>query len=330
MDTYKSLKGQILNLDDKDFKEVALRVFRYQAGNNPVYRSFLENLGQDPFKVESLRQIPFLPIELFKSRVIKTGIWKQKEVFTSSGSGTSGASRHFIYSTEYYHNVCRKIFEDFYGPLSHYHILALLPNYLERSGSSLISMVTHFIEKTGSSYSGFYLRNFRELIKTLDATTRDNSRKTLLWGVPFALLDLARELSTKYPGLVIIETGGMKGRREEMVREELHEILKLSFGTLKVHSEYGMAELTSQAYAVNQGNFLGPPWMKIFIRDINDPMDFCPKGRVGGINVIDLGNLHSCAFIETQDLGMTDPDGAFQVLGRMDNSEMRGCNLMVL
>lgn len=328
MEVLFGLPQRVINLDDKDFEQVALEVFRFQAGSNQVYRDYLGYLGINVEDVKKEDQIPFLPIELFKTRKIISGTWKPKVVFTSSGTGSGLTSKHYIQDPDFYSRVTTRIFEGFYGPPDRYHILALLPSYLERSGSSLVFMIEHFIKKSGSKYSGFYLHDYQKLKGQLQALKADSDRKIMLWGVSFALLDLAERGSLDLSGAVIIETGGMKGRREEIIREELHARLKASFGEVEIQSEYGMAELLSQAYTVT-GRFRTAPWMKVKIRDISDPFDQLSSGRVGGINVMDLANIHSCAFIETQDLGEVDESGSFRVLGRMDNSDVRGCNLFV-
>ncbi len=330
MDSSNGLESILLNLDEGEFQRVALQVFRMQAVENRVYRNYLEHLGINPLQITELQSIPFLPIELFKSQKVVSGNWPVETVFTSSGTGKGEVSKHYLKDIGYYEKVSLKIFEQFYGSPKNYHILALLPSYLERSGSSLVHMINHLINKSQSPFSGFYLNEYHHLIETLETLTEEQDRKVMLWGVSFALLDLAEKASLDLSQAIIIETGGMKGRREEMVRLALHQKLLNSFGGTEIQSEYGMAELTSQAYTVD-GRFQPPSWMKILVRDISDPFDTdLPLGRVGGINIIDLANLNSCAFIETQDLGEVAQDGSFQVLGRMDNTDVRGCNLLVI
>jgi phenylacetate-coenzyme A ligase PaaK-like adenylate-forming protein len=328
MESLNGLQSRVLNLDETDFRQVALEVFHRQAVENKVYGEYLGYLGVDPNKIDQLEAIPFLPIELFKTQKIVCGSWQAETVFTSSGTGKKDVSKHYVQDLSFYAEVSLRIFEHFYGSPEHYHILALLPSYLERSGSSLVHMINHLIQKSNSIYSGFYLNDHQQLIERLQTLNAQKDRKIMLWGVSFALLDLAEMGPLDLSEAVVIETGGMKGRREEMIRPALHQTLLESFGGSEIQSEYGMAELTSQAYTVN-GRFQTPGWMRIFIRDINDPFDFMPPGRVGGVNVIDLSNLHSCAFIETQDLGEVDQHGRFQILGRMDNTDARGCNLLV-
>lgn len=328
MQFFNGLPDRVINMDDKAFEAVALQIFRFQSQNNQVYRSYIEHLDLNPPEINGIQMIPYLPIELFKSRKIVTGTWEPEMVFTSSGTGKSATSKHYMRNLSYYHEICSKIFEEFYGPPDRYHILALLPSYLERTGSSLVNMLNHLIEESKSKHSGFYLKDYRRLMDQLRILRRKKDRKLMLWGVSFALLDLAEMMELDLSGSIIIETGGMKGKREEIVREELHERLKASFGGVEIHSEYGMAELSSQAYMARGGRFTTAPWMKVLVRDISDPFNYLPPGRVGGINVIDLANVHSCAFIETQDLGSVDDHGMFTVLGRLDNADIRGCNLL--
>ncbi len=327
MELFNGLHSQVLNLDDKDFTTVALDIFRLQARYNPVYKSFIDYLEIDPNNISELEKIPFLPIELFKTKKVATGEWAPEQVFASSGTGQSGTSKHYIQHLEFYERVSQLTFGIFYGPPDRYHILALLPSYLERSGSSLVHMLNHFIENSDSKYSGFYLKDYKKLVDQLRELIAHGDRTIMFWGVSFALLDLAENHPMDLSEVVIIETGGMKGQREEIIREELHSRLQKAFNCNQIQSEYGMAELTSQAYT-REGRFQTPPWMKVLVRDISDPFDYLPPGRVGGINVIDLANMHSCAFIETQDLGEVDENGGFTVLGRLDNSDVRGCNLL--
>ena len=321
------LQNQVINLDEKEFTAVALDIFLLQAEHNPVYKTFIGYLGIDPNDISSVSQIPFLPIELFKTERVITGDWKPEQVFTSSGTGHIGTSKHFVRELKFYEKVSQRTFENFYGPPDRYHILALLPSYLERSGSSLVHMLNHFINESGSKHSGFYSTNYGRLEKQLQALRSSTDRVVMLWGVSFALLELAENCPMELSEAIIIETGGMKGQRKEIIREELHSMLRKAFNCNQLQSEYGMAELTSQAYTL-EGRFHTPPWMRVLVRDISDPFELLPSGRVGGINVIDLANIHSCAFIETQDLGEVDENGSFKVLGRMDNSDVRGCNLL--
>jgi hypothetical protein len=271
-----------------------------------------------------------LPISFFKTHKVVSGPEEDFRDFYSS-SGTTGAitSRHFVWSEEFYLQHSQRVFEEKYGSLQNYHVLALLPAYLERKGSSLVTMADHFIKVSASPHSGFYLYDRVALLEKLEKL-RSSPRKVLLLGVTFALLDFAESMGEFSPmdNLIIMETGGMKGRRREMVREEVHEILTAYFKVDKIHSEYGMTELMSQAYSEGDGKYTLPNTMRVFLRDPNDPLELSPRSQ-GGINIIDLANFHSCAFIETKDLGRVDREGNLEVLGRFDNSDVRGCNLMV-
>jgi len=312
-----------------DFNSMALQIFRFQYQNNPVYQKFCNLLGKTDDSVPSIGEIPFLPIEFFKSKKIITGTGVPKIRFTSSGTTGSRTSTHHVLDVSLYEMSFRKAFEFFYGPVTDYCILALLPSYLERKGSSLIYMVEDLIKHSDHSDSGFYLHNTLGLRNKLEELENKGS-KTLLIGVSFALLDLIDKFPVPLKNTIVMETGGMKGRRKEMIREELHDTLKKGFGVSSIHSEYGMTELLSQAYSSGDGLFRTPPWMKILIRDTEDPLTLQNSGKTGGINVIDLANANSCSFIATQDLGKLHGDGSFEVLGRFDHSDIRGCNLMVL
>ena len=315
--------------NEKQFVDHALSTFNYQYQHIPVYREFCEFLKIKPQAVQSLKDIPFLPIQFFKSHKIKTPNRSTDIVFTSSGTTGNQTSKHFVTNLSLYENSFRKGFEHFYGAVSDYCILALLPAYLEREGSSLIYMVEDMIKVSGHSSSGFYLNNLEELVQTLTHLEATKT-KTLLIGVSFALLDLAENFNLNLDHTLVMETGGMKGRRKEMIRQELHQILKTGLGTQLIHSEYGMTELLSQGYSKGNGLFHCPPWMRILARDTEDPFSYKSTGKTGGLNVIDLANLYSCAFIATQDLGKVYGDNSFEVLGRFDHSDIRGCNLMVL
>ena len=312
-----------------DFEAMALSVFRMQYAENPVYREFCRYLDTNPAAVIQLSDIPFLPIGFFKSREIISKGKKSEIIFTSSGTTGNLTSKHLVSDIQVYEKSFRKAFAHFYGDISEYCVLALLPSYLEREGSSLIYMVDDLIQKSGHEKSGFYLDNLQGLKDELTQLEAAGT-KTLLIGVSFALLDMVEKHPVKLQHTIIMETGGMKGRRKELIREELHHILKSGFGVDRIHSEYGMTELLSQAYSKGNGRFETPPWMKIMIRDTEDPMTYHPTGKTGGINIIDLANVNSCAFIATQDLGKLHPDGNFEILGRFDYSDVRGCNLMVL
>ncbi len=313
----------------KQFEKMALKVFRHQYDHNLVYRQFCDFVKKDKQTVKSLKQIPFLPIQFFKSHDVVSTIDEPQAIFTSSGTTGSITSRHLVTDVSLYEQSYRQAFSQFYGNIEDYTVLALLPSYLERQGSSLIHMVDDLIQLSNNSNSGFYLNDYDALVSKLLEQERDN-KNVLLIGVTFALLDLIEKQNFKLENTIIMETGGMKGRRKEMIREELHEILTKGFGVKSIHSEYGMTELLSQAYSLGNGIFECPSWMQIHIRDTEDALTYISNGKTGGINVIDLANINSCSFIATQDLGKKYDNGSFEVLGRFDNSDIRGCNLMVL
>jgi len=307
----------------EDFQSAALRIYEFQYKNCAPYRAYVDLLG---VSVKSFSEIPFLPIDFFKSKNIVSSNSQPRLTFESSGTTGSSTSKHFVSSKDVYQKSFKNCFEMFYGPAHSYRILALLPSYLERENSSLVYMVDHLIRWTKNPDSGFYLDNFGKLNKMLE---KPSQSKTLLIGVSFGLLDFLEMYQPKLVNTIVMETGGMKGRRKEMVRRELHEELKLGFGVPTIHSEYGMTELLSQAYSKGAGIFETPPWMKFFIREANDPMTEAKTGRTGGINVIDLANIYSCSFIATSDLGRRIPGKGVEILGRFDYSDIRGCNLMV-
>ena len=313
----------------KQFEKIALKVFRYQYENNLVYHEFCDFLNTDVQKVKSLTQIPFLPIQFFKSHNVVSNINDIQETFTSSGTTGIITSKHLITDVSLYEESYRNAFSEFYGNIEDYVVLALLPSYLERQGSSLIYMVKDLITLSNNTNSGFYLHNYDELISKL-IELDSSGQNVILIGVTYALLDLIEKQNFQLKNTIIMETGGMKGKRKEMIREELHEILCKGFGVSSIHSEYGMTELLSQAYSLGNGIFECPNWMNILIRDTEDALSFVATGKTGGINVIDLANINSCSFIATQDLGKKYPNNSFEVLGRFDNSDIRGCNLMVL
>jgi len=313
----------------KQFEKTALKMFRYQYDGNTVYREFCDLLGTDPVQVKSIEAIPFLPIEFFKSREVVTGKSEAQTVFTSSGTTGMSTSRHLVSDVSVYEKSFRKAFSQFYGNIEDYAVLALLPSYLEREGSSLIYMVEDLIQNSRNPDSGFYLHNLDALADKL-VSLDTSSQNVLLIGVTYALLDLVEKRKFDLRHTIVMETGGMKGKRKEMIREELHETLCKGFGVSVIHSEYGMTELLSQAYSLGNGIFQCPDWMQILTRDTEDAMSYVGFSKTGGINVIDLANINSCAFIATQDLGKRYPDGTFEVLGRFDNSDIRGCNLMMV
>ena len=329
LDVSEKFRSQVFGIkDNASFEKLALELFAYQYGNNPVYKLFVDSLGRKITEVNEVTDIPFLPISFFKTHKVLCGTQEPQVIFSSSGTSGTERSSHVVSDTSLYEESFRKAFKIFYGDIKEFTVLALLPSYLERNDSSLVYMVNDFIKQSGSAHSGFYLGNLGELVEKLAALKKER-RKVLLLGVSFALLEFAEQYSLELGNTVVMETGGMKGRRKEIVREELHAILTSRLGIDQIHSEYGMTELLSQAYSSGQGIFKCPPWMKIFSRDISDPLAIKKDGGRGGINVIDLANINSCAFIATDDMGVVDPDGSFTVLGRLDNSEMRGCNLML-
>jgi len=313
---------------EKEFEEKALEIFQLQYRNNPLYHQFVDELSISASTVDSLLKIPFLPIEFFKTHVVKTGSFRSKSVFQSSGTTDMTTSRHHVKDLTVYEKSMLSAFRLFFGDPSDYVILALLPSYLEREGSSLVYMSEKLIKMSKDERSGFYLHDYEKLSHLLEELKNQN-KKTLLLGVTYALLDMAEQFPVRFPELILMETGGMKGKRKEMIREELHAKLKKAFGLSTIYSEYGMTELLSQAYSKGEGVFSTPPWMQILIRDINDPLTLLPDGYSGGINIIDLANLYSCAFIATQDLGKRLSPSHFEILGRFDNSDIRGCNLLV-
>lgn len=325
---YGRLKNTILRTTSLDFDENALAIFRLQAEHNPVYRQWIELLGINVKAVKRIKEIPFLPIDFFKSQAVSLFSASAPEQFLSSGTGGYGASKHLVHDIDFYDRTCRAIFQSFYPQKDEFFIAALLPSYLERSGSSLIRMAQDFINHSADSDSGFFLNNLEELSAIL-ARKKAAKVPILLLGVSFALLDLAETHPQNLEGTIIMETGGMKGRRKEMIRSDLHAILQDSFQVGEIHSEYGMTELFSQAYSKGQGLFKCPPWMRASARQLEDPFTAVPYGKTGGLNIIDLANIDSCAFIETQDLARVNMDGSFEVLGRFDRAEVRGCNLMV-
>ncbi|NEW78928.1 MAG: acyl transferase [Gelidibacter sp.] len=323
-------KISVFNLHpSNEFEKMALEIFQFQAENNLVYKEFLGYLKIDIYSIKKIEEIPFLPIQFFKSHKVVSSEAAVQRIFLSSGTTGNEQSKHFVTDLSLYEESFTKGFEQFYGAIEDYTVLALLPSYLEREGSSLIYMVNDFIQKSKNEKSGFYLNNLEELVQNLVELDKNNE-KVLLIGVSFALLDLVEKRKFQLKNTIVMETGGMKGRRKELIREDLHQVLKDGFGVEGIHSEYGMTELLSQSYSKGNGIFECPPWMKILTRDTEDALTVLPEGKSGGINVIDLANINSCSFIATQDLGKTYPNGTFEVIGRFDNSDIRGCNLMVM
>lgn len=313
---------------EQEFNETALAIFKHQAANCEPYRQFITNLNIKAEQIKDVKDIPYLPISFFKSHRIVSNTDKEEIVFSSSGTTGMVQSKHYVTDLSVYDDSFIKAFEQFYGKSEDYCLLALLPSYLERDGSSLIYMVDALLKQSKHPDSGYFLHNHEDLYHKLTAL-KTAGQKTILIGVTYALLDFLEHYQLDFPELIVMETGGMKGKRKEMVREELHDMLKSGFGVSAIHSEYGMTELLSQAYSFGEGIFECPAWMKIVLRDTNDPLTLLNANQTGGINVIDLANLNSCSFIATQDLGRLLRDGSFEVLGRFDHSDIRGCNLLV-
>lgn len=308
-----------------EFEQLALSVFKIQRTENSTYKKYCDLIlkGKQP---KSLTEIPFLPIEFFKSKSIKTGQFEPEVIYSSSGTTGALTSKHYVRTKMWYLEVCRRAFEQSYGSLKEFRVLALLPSYLERNGSSLIDMVSYFIEQSDQKEGGFFLNNHTQLAAALKKRFQG---KTLLIGVTFGLLDFAENQQIKLSDTIVMETGGMKGKRKELIRSEVHKTLLTSFSVPTIHSEYGMTELLSQAYSSGRGIFQSPPWMKVLIRQTSDPFTYNSIGKSGGVNIVDLANIDSCAFIQTQDLGKVYNDGSFEILGRFDESDVRGCNLLV-
>lgn len=311
----------------------ALQLFQYQAQHCPPYAAYLAALGCSPTQVRRVAEVPFLPIEFFKTHDVRTdpAAWEPQEVFRSSGTTLQQRSRHLVRTPQLYRDNAARIFEVTYGPLTSWIFLGLLPSYLEQGESSLVAMVADFAQRSGQRQKAFFLRDHAGLLKALAEAKRTPGRRVMLFGVTYALLDLAAEVGAapELQGITVLETGGMKGRRREMIREELHEELQQAFGPAPIHSEYGMTELLSQAYSPGEGLFYAPPQLQVFLRDPADPFSVGENRADGAINVIDLANVDSCAFIETKDLARRHANGAFEVLGRLDNSDIRGCSQLV-
>lgn len=324
------IKQHLFNIrSGSEFKQLALSAFLFQYQKNPVYRQYCELLDTTPADVKDINDIPFLPIEFFKRHKVLAGEDSWEKVFVSSGTTGMQPGSHYVKSLDLYRRSFLTTFSRFYGQIDDYCILALLPDYSEQEHSSLVFMARELINQTGHPDSRFYLHDYSALADKLSSLESRN-QQVLLLGVSFALLELVEKYNFKLNNTIVMETGGMKGRREEITREELHRLLKEGFGVDRIHSEYGMAELLSQAYSRESGIFNAPPWMKILVRDLYDPFQFVKHGRSGGINVIDLANIYSCPFIETKDVGKLNNNNSFEVLGRFDYSDIRGCNLMVM
>ena len=325
---FTAFKHSIFNLQSPfEFNEIAVSLFRYQYKKNDIYKSFVDALGISESQVYHPEQIPFLPVSFFKTHKVISGDYAEELIFESSGTTGMETSKHYVVDASCYQESFTRGLQLAYGDLSQYVVFALLPSYLERKNSSLVYMVEKILLQSNRQMGGFYLNELSELQEQLKEAQR-LGLKIMLIGVTFALLDMAEKFPLRIPDAIIIETGGMKGRRNELTRMELHEKLCEGFGVQKIHSEYGMTELLSQAWSSGDGIFRCPPWMKVLIADTNDPLSYLETGRSGGINIIDLANFHSCSFIATQDLGRVFDDGSFEVLGRFDNSDIRGCSLL--
>jgi len=324
------LRNRIFGIKSKaDFWGNALEIFNYQYDNNNIYHDFINSLGKDRSKIKTLYDIPFLPVEFFRNHKVITGDLPVEKIFESSGTTGTTPGKHFVIDLSLYEDSFLRSFIQFYGQPEEYLVAALLPSYTEREGSSLVYMVDNLIQRSKNPHSGFYKNNIEDIVPAIKKA-KEEKQKILLIGVSFALLDMAENKPPDLSGVIVMETGGMKGRRKELTRPELHSILKEKFNAFSIHSEYGMTELLSQAYSKGDGIFYCPPWMKIIIRDPLDPLTlYNEPGRTGGINIIDLANINSCSFIATGDLGKIHEDGGFEVLGRFDNSDIRGCNLLV-
>ena len=322
------LLEKIRNLGAHNFDELAHAVFQYQYEFNPIYQLFVQLMGVDPQEVTQISEIPFLPIQFFKHHQLQSGEWDPVQIFSSSGTTGNATAQHYLRSASFYKSASKSCFETFYGPLEQYCYLALLPSYLERNNSSLVYMAQYFIEQSSFSESGFYLNEFEKLIQQIQYCKTKNIPVVLI-GVSFALLDLAEQYQLDARDIIVMETGGMKGRRKEITRGELHQELSKALGVSKIHSEYGMTELFSQAYSKGDGLFYNGPSLKIIPRELNDPKAIANFGQTAALNFIDLANLDTISFIASDDLGKVFEDGSFMVLGRMDHSDLRGCNLLI-
>lgn len=326
---------KIFGVTEAGFEVLSLEIFRFQYRHNPVYGQYVDALQVKPDEVQKLADIPFLPIRFFKSHPVMTTVFTPQLVFESSGTTGSINSKHLVKDALVYEESFTRAFRQFYGEVNDWCVIGLLPSYLERQGSSLVYMVDKLVKSSHHPQSGFYLYDFEKLQQVLQQL-ESQGQQVLLIGVTFALLDFAQQYPTPLQHTVMMETGGMKGRREELIRPQVHEILQRAFGVREIHAEYGMTELLSQAYSKANGLFTCPPWMKVLIREEEDPLAVHPANEAkqkplsGAINVIDLANIYSCSFIATDDAGQLDVDGSFRVMGRLDNSDIRGCSLMVV
>lgn len=324
----RKLVKTIHSTEKNDFSQLALEIFRFQAEYNSLYAEYLNLLNIDPTAITNVENIPFLPIRFFKNKKITTGEWQEEMIFTSSGTTGQSTAKHYVRQADFYLKNCKFNWKENYGKVNEYCVLALLPAYLEREGSSLIYMAENFIQSSTKNESGFFLYDTNKLLEKIKICQEKNT-PTVLLGVSFALLDLAENYRPNLAGIMVMETGGMKGRRKEITRTELHNFLCNSFNVKEIHSEYGMTELFSQAYSKGQGIFQPTPTLRVFTREITDPL--CPQkvGKTGAVNIIDLANIDTISFIATDDLGRCYADGSFEILGRLDASDIRGCNLLI-
>ena len=323
---YSKYKKTIFS-NNFDFNEIALLAFEYQYNNNNIYKNFCDFFKKKPKNVKTITEIPFLPVEFFKNNIIISGNEKEEIVFLSSSTTSTTESRHYVTDLSIYEESFITTFKKFYSSPKNYCILGLLPSYLERNGSSLIYMLESLISLSKNSNSGFFLNEFDKLLSII-INLEKKSEKYILFGVSYALIDFSEKCNIELKNAIIIETGGMKGKRQEISKLQLHSLLKKNFSVQEIHSEYGMTELLSQAYSIKNQLFECPKYMKILIRDIYDPLSVKNKSK-GIINIIDLANINSCCFVASSDLGEVYEDGNFRVLGRLDNSEIRGCNLLL-
>lgn len=326
--TINSFKKEVLGLEKSHFEKLALKIFQFQASHNPIYRKYLNLISKNYTQISSLKEIPFLPIEFFKRHRVHTENWHSEKRFLSSGTTGSIRSVHEVQDLSFYHDISSAIFAKTYSEIKKTAFLALLPSYLEQGNSSLVEMLKHFISKSNFNESGFYLDDHKKLISTVESLKK-RGITTVLFGVTYALLDLIENCKVDFSGINVIETGGMKGRRTELSKDEVLRILSKGMNIDHINSEYGMTELLSQAYSKKKGVFSQSLSMKVLVRDINDPFSYVSNGKTGGINIIDLANIHSCCFIETKDIGVKFDNEDFKILGRLDNSDIRGCNLLV-
>ena len=324
----KNIVNKIFSIKtEEEFNALALKVFNFQAKNNLVYKTYINHLGLNVDNIKTIEEIPFLPIEFFKTHKVVSGVFNNEKIFTSSGTTGENTSKHFIRNISIYKQSFTKGFNNFYNNISDYYVLALLPSYLEREGSSLVYMMNNIIENSNPE-SGFYIKNQKDLYDKI-IKLRNKNKKILLIGVSYALMDFAEKYKPDLSNCIVMETGGMKGKRQELTKKELHSFLHEKFNVSEIHSEYGMTELLSQAYSSGKGIYRTQPWMKVLVRDIYDPFSYVYKTQKGGLNIIDLANVYSCSFIETKDLGAKHSKNEFEITGRFDNSDIRGCNLLI-